>query len=164
MWLTTTTTNTLILILPTTPLSHCVNVWIAHYAAKVVYTVDGWLAANRDAKPDALVALLGDRGAPLLREACAAAAPPKGARRKPKTVCGGFVDSMVGLRRVLGASQCSFIRCIKPNAEMKPGGVDRGMVRAPAAPAAARSPLPPLFRRPRARARALSRARRARAR
>ena len=98
-----------------------------------MYTVDGWLAANRDAKPDALVALLAEHGAPLLRDACAAAAPPApkggGARRKAKTVCGGFVDSMVGLRRVLGASQCSFIRCIKPNATMTPGEVERGMVR-----------------------------------
>ena len=91
--------------------------------------------------PDTLAPLLagtaeGSFGASaLVAQACAPdeaaaakAAPSRGKKKAPKTVVGGFVASMVGLRKVLGASQCSFVRCIKPNKTMTPGAVERSMV------------------------------------
>ena len=51
--------------------------------------------------------------------------PPKNAKM---TIASSFVQSMAGLNNVLLSTQCSFIRCIKPNAMMKAGLYDKTFV------------------------------------
>lgn len=44
------------------------------------------------------------------------------------TIASSFVQSMAGLNALLLSTQCSFIRCIKPNAQMKCGLFDNSFV------------------------------------
>ncbi|KAG5175947.1 P-loop containing nucleoside triphosphate hydrolase protein [Tribonema minus] len=169
---------------------------VRHYAGRVRYTVEGWMARNNDRVPEAFQLQLGcmhacatytvgrnnDRapeafqrvlaareaaeavaadvlGASSMlaaREAAeavaavaASAAPALSASGRARgaamrssrsglglstmalakpTVAQGFMDSMAELARVLELTTCSFVRCIKPNADMAEGQFDRRYV------------------------------------
>ncbi|KAJ8613568.1 hypothetical protein CTAYLR_002223 [Chrysophaeum taylorii] len=116
---------------------------VKHYAGIVGYTVikkdtDGWVVTNLDAVPDGLQALVAESTSPFVaalgdqQEAEALEAMPEGRasmrRRSAQTVAGRFVSSMTALSATLKATDCGFVRCIKPTPKMVPGVFDRAYV------------------------------------
>ncbi|KAJ1451701.1 P-loop containing nucleoside triphosphate hydrolase protein [Pelagophyceae sp. CCMP2097] len=100
---------------------------VRHFAETVAYTVVGqgvnsWTQANVDAVPDAeLCAVLAKSESSFVRDAVAGRAD---AGKKRKTVADGFWASMGCLRKAVAATDCVFIRCVKPTPKMVPGEVD----------------------------------------
>lgn len=107
---------------------------IKHYGGKVRYEVNDWVTRNNDRIPDAfkdvmasssLAAVSGAASTlssgPTVVEAPGAkmrAGGTGGTFQKP-TVAKGFMESMTGLSKMLDSTTCNFIRCLKPNAQMK---------------------------------------------
>ena len=105
---------------------------VNHFAGRVTYSVGGpgtsvWLTKNHDAIPDGMGPLLESSSLRVV----ASLAPPStsAAIRRPSlssrkvsssTVASKFTMSMTALCSALQLSNCSFIRCIKPNKEQKP--------------------------------------------
>ncbi|CAM9385107.1 unnamed protein product [Phaeothamnion confervicola] len=116
---------------------------VKHFAGSVKYTVDGWVTRNMDKIPETFADVGAGSAMSVCREMIelygtpAASAPTaksgasSGARAggggaggkasaRP-SVGKGFMDSMSQLSAVLDATASSFVRCIKPNAEMRAG-------------------------------------------
>ncbi|KAJ1449089.1 P-loop containing nucleoside triphosphate hydrolase protein [Pelagophyceae sp. CCMP2097] len=121
---------------------------IQHFAGVVGYTVvsrAGWVEANLDAVPDgAPLAVSGSKDAFIAKLAGMAgsgsgsgvdvraskAAPSRRMSAKvQKTVCSRFVTSMTSLAATLAATDCGFVRCIKPNAKMQKDNFEESYVR-----------------------------------
>lgn len=126
---------------------------VAHYAGTVGYTVikpkfDGWVATNVDAVPNglaeamssskdslvvSLAATLGRSDALQLPGSSAsvasgAASSKRASTRQLKTVASRFTSSMAALGQTLTATDCGFVRCVKPTPEMVPQVFDREYV------------------------------------
>lgn len=114
--------------------------WVKHFAGKVQYTVENWIVKNNDAVPDRTKAAVAVSTSEIIKDGFAyeasmhaAAAQATGSRRRrtgfnKPSVASTFLGSMKALKDVLGASTCSFIRCIKPNAAMVPDEFDKAYV------------------------------------
>jgi len=88
---------------------------IKHYAGKVAYTVGNFLAKNNDMLPKATTELFKSSTSELVR-AVWDCSDTSG--RKKDSIVSKFVKQIKGLSDDLNATQCAFIRCIKPNALM----------------------------------------------
>jgi myosin heavy subunit len=106
---------------------------IKHFAGKVSYHIGAkgtntWLLKNNDDVPQDLTTMLQGSNDEMVRNyvlTLQAQAPqaPSGGRRsslRKQSIADGFVLSMASLVKTLNESTCSFIRCIKPNAELRP--------------------------------------------
>jgi myosin heavy subunit len=106
---------------------------VNHFAGRVTYSVGDpgtsvWLTKNHDALPDGLGTLLQSSSVPIVASLAPPAVSSSGATRRPSlssrkvgasSVATKFTQSMTSLCTALSASNCSFIRCIKPNKEQK---------------------------------------------
>mmetsp|Transcript_9767 Transcript_9767/g.14692 ORF Transcript_9767/g.14692 Transcript_9767/m.14692 type:complete len:1438 (-) Transcript_9767:159-4472(-) len=105
---------------------------VKHYAGRVKYSVQGWILRNNDRIPENFQEVMAKSSLELAKRAANLTnIPVKSPKRvsranimkssiKP-TIAKGFMDSMSDLRNVLDGTTCSFVRCIKPNFEMKLG-------------------------------------------
>eukprot|EP00730_Choanoeca_flexa_P001716 TRINITY_DN10754_c0_g1_i3.p1 TRINITY_DN10754_c0_g1~~TRINITY_DN10754_c0_g1_i3.p1 ORF type:complete len:1194 (+),score=379.51 TRINITY_DN10754_c0_g1_i3:43-3624(+) len=98
---------------------------LTHYAGEVTYQTDGFLEKNRDQISADVTKLMQSSGSALLASLFAEAPAPSASRGTSKkrqvTVLSGFKTSLKDLVDRLDRSQPHFIRCLKPNAEKKPG-------------------------------------------
>jgi myosin heavy subunit len=115
---------------------------VRHFAGEVTYSVGEkgnhlWLNKNHDKIPDDMPAVLSassnalvaslSGAAPATRKGSVVAAGV-GAFARKASVSDRFITSMSELCETLSISQCSFIRCIKPNAAAKPNEFDKDFV------------------------------------
>lgn len=109
---------------------------INHFAGVVTYTVGErgkniWVDKNNDDIPVGITAMLKSSSVGEVRSLASEAAVAKTMRRTSivkRTVASEFSVSMTELHDTLTASQCVFIRCIKPNFYLKPGVFDDSLV------------------------------------
>jgi myosin V len=121
-------------------------IYIYIYVRPVQYTVGSFIAKNSDAVPDGLEECLFMQS-PLFKlfgeatstnnstTSTTTNSTPNGSLRSgggssssksssSSSVCGTFMTQMNALGSLLESTTCSFVRCIKPNAEMKAGLFD----------------------------------------
>ena len=98
---------------------------LRHFAGAVCYTADGFVDKNTDSLHDSLVTLCLNSKHKLLPLLFAADAKNLG-KGKLQTKSNGstFRSNLNKLMEKLSSTGSSFIRCIKPNEEMKPGQFD----------------------------------------
>jgi myosin heavy subunit len=109
---------------------------INHFAGVVTYTVGErgnniWIDKNNDDIPVGISGMLRSSSLDEVRSLASEGAVTKAMRRTSivkKTVASEFSISMTELHATLTASQCVFIRCIKPNFSLKPGVFDEALV------------------------------------
>lgn len=101
---------------------------VRHFAGKVTYTCDGFVAKNRDALPDAGAATLAQSTNPLVASLFAnaqnmqktgARAARRGGRRR-ECVARAFGVSLRELTRTVESTRPQFVRCVKPNSDQAP--------------------------------------------
>jgi ABC-type oligopeptide transport system ATPase subunit len=98
--------------------------FITHYAGRVKYSVDGWIARNKDFVPTVMTSILNTSSNKVVASAVEGLGLLKSVAGRRATVAGGFMTSMVDLNKTLLATTCNFVRCIKPNAAMALGDYD----------------------------------------
>lgn len=116
---------------------------VAHFAGKVHYDVDGFVQTNVDRVPLQVVECLNKSkdekviAQLFLGEAESQATKGLGgiqsarlSKRKKRGLCLKFSHEITRLISVLEATNCSFIRCIKPNSALKRGTQDDWIHRA----------------------------------
>lgn len=101
---------------------------VVHYAGTVGYTViqksrDGWVVTNLDGVPDGFPAVIATSKNPFI-----AGFEGEKTNRKKNTVASGFAASMTSLNQTLKATDCGFVRCIKPTPKMIPDLFDSDYV------------------------------------
>ena len=114
---------------------------VSHYAGDVAYDVAGWLDKNRDELHPDLAAVVGDSDrsmtqalAAVMRKADDAAERRNSNSRFKKagkgkdTVAKRFKTQLASLVARLDECSPHFIRCVKPNAELRPGEFDHSLV------------------------------------
>jgi len=116
---------------------------ICHYAGVVNYNITGWLEKNKDPLNDTVVDLLKKGTNNLIVDLFAdhpgQSAPAeekggkggKGGKKKSggfKTVSSGYREQLNSLMTTLNATNPHFIRCIVPNENKQPGGVDAALI------------------------------------
>jgi len=118
------------------------NFKILHFAGAVQYTVGGWLLKNSDPLPESMPQVFSEGKVKLIQKlfkvadkaeegevagGAADAGPKRGGAKKvtSPTVSMSFVKSMKSLTEELSTTKCNFIRCIKPNAQMRAGVYNR---------------------------------------
>lgn len=98
----------------------------------MLYTIGSFTQKNDNTIPKDLTNTLMKSSVELLvsimKEVSDANALQEKMKKKAVTVAGDFAKSMSALTNELGRSQCSYIRCVKPNAMMKPGVFDQQYV------------------------------------
>lgn len=105
---------------------------IRHYAEDVLYTVGSFTLKNDNNIPKDLTNTFLNSTLPLLssmiNDANDHTSTAGHKKKRSVTVAGEFARSMSQLTDELGRSQCSYIRCVKPNAMMKCGLFDQQYV------------------------------------
>ena len=99
-----------------------------HFAGEVTYAVEGWLEKNNDKLSDDYEKMFGASTKEMMAKELAKKEEEEeagGAKKKKKgsggqTVSRGFLSSLKKLMEALEATEAHFIRCIKPNNELKP--------------------------------------------
>lgn len=104
---------------------------VKHFAGKVSYHIGAkgtntWLLKNNDDVPQDLTIMLQGSNDEAVRNYCyifqnSPTTPAGSGRRssiRKQTIADGFIQSMSSLVKTLNETTCSFIRCIKPNAEL----------------------------------------------
>eukprot|EP01060_Flectonema_neradi_P039446 TRINITY_DN868_c0_g1_i1.p1 TRINITY_DN868_c0_g1~~TRINITY_DN868_c0_g1_i1.p1 ORF type:complete len:1427 (+),score=281.74 TRINITY_DN868_c0_g1_i1:715-4995(+) len=89
---------------------------IAHYAATVNYTVEGWLDKNRDTLKPAMRLLMRASTVPFI--AGLIEAPDENAKKD--TVGGFFRKQLDSLMQLINSTNPHWIRCVKPHPNKKP--------------------------------------------
>lgn len=93
---------------------------ISHYASCVTYTVGNFTQKNLDRLPKDAQAVLGQSESNfvidmLVASTAASTAPRSGTLKRQQTIASNFSRQIESLVDDLNATQCSFVRCIKPN-------------------------------------------------
>ncbi|GBG28215.1 Myosin-2A [Hondaea fermentalgiana] len=120
---------------------------IEHYAGQVAYTINGFVSKNSDRLPpeadafflsqDSSSEVLAEMFAVSLQEGASNHAsdgispkPVKSkAKKSKKSIAATFEDQIRALMKVIRSTQCSFVRCIKPNPGLDPTkGFDHAFV------------------------------------
>ncbi|KAJ0411475.1 hypothetical protein ATCC90586_008524 [Pythium insidiosum] len=117
---------------------------VRHYAGTVRYTIDSFIDKNNNVISDQLEELLKRSTARILQEITgrnrtqsqtnfsnqAAKTNALGASKRQKggSMSSLFSTQMKGLITELEGTACNFVRCIKPNTQMKPGIFDKPFV------------------------------------
>ena len=97
---------------------------IAHYAGRVTYTAEAWLDKNRGFLQPELAFLMSNSGSGLLQALFKDRAVASADSKKRETVLSSFRASLRALSATLYQTSARYIRCIKPNAEKRPGKFD----------------------------------------
>ncbi|GBG27932.1 Myosin-2 [Hondaea fermentalgiana] len=103
---------------------------VAHFAGKVAYDVEGFVQTNVDRVPMRVVECLNASGDKRVVSHLFASESGASSSRKKRGLCSKFSTEIQRLVRVLEATNCSFIRCIKPNAALQRGPGDDWIRRA----------------------------------
>ncbi|GAA54503.1 myosin heavy chain [Clonorchis sinensis] len=104
---------------------------VLHYAGRVDYVSAQWLTKNMDPLNDNIVALFLASSDPLVQVAAndTAFGTARGVRKGMlRTVGQLYKESLVRLMAVLKNTSPSFVRCIIPNHEKRPGRIDPPLV------------------------------------
>lgn len=110
---------------------------VKHFAGTVKYTVGSgandkiWVDRNNDSLPDSLWIGLAESTSRLVKRLVDSNLDSSSTSRKQlnkPTVSTTFSKSIQSLTQKLQATNCSFIRCIKPNPQMVPGLFDKKYV------------------------------------
>lgn len=112
---------------------------VKHFAGLVKYTVGSgaedklWVDRNNDSMPDSLWSVLAQSSSSLVKRLSEnnPESVGQGSARKQlnkPTVAATFSKSIQNLTQKLQSTNCSFIRCIKPNPSMRPSEFDRKYV------------------------------------
>ena len=99
---------------------------ILHYAGVVKYNVTGFIDKNNDLLFRDLKELMGS-SLNIVAKACFPATELD-SQKRPKTAGTQFKNSLNALVDILMVKQPSYVRCIKPNHEKKPGLFERELV------------------------------------
>lgn len=92
---------------------------ISHYAGVVEYTVGDFVEKNNDRVPEKMHALMRAASNSVASVAFDKCSGSQGSSKAKKTVVANFGHQIRGLVGTLESTKCSFIRCVKPNPEMK---------------------------------------------
>eukprot|EP01060_Flectonema_neradi_P036265 TRINITY_DN6929_c2_g3_i1.p1 TRINITY_DN6929_c2_g3~~TRINITY_DN6929_c2_g3_i1.p1 ORF type:complete len:1372 (+),score=332.35 TRINITY_DN6929_c2_g3_i1:58-4173(+) len=93
---------------------------VHHYAASVVYTVEGWLDKNRDTLKPTMKSLMRSSSVPLI----ASLIPQHDENAKKVTVGGFFREQLTLLMNLINSTSPHWIRCVKPHPAKKPLLID----------------------------------------
>eukprot|EP00049_Salpingoeca_infusionum_P008326 m.135627 g.135627 ORF g.135627 m.135627 type:complete len:1321 (+) comp13981_c0_seq1:61-4023(+) len=99
---------------------------VAHYAGHVSYSVDGFLDKNNDLLFRNLKNLMTMSTLPIVKECFPESELQQ--RKLPPTAATQFKTSLAALVDILQAKSPSYVRCIKPNHDKKPGVFDTDVV------------------------------------
>jgi myosin X len=92
---------------------------VRHYAGEVAYQVAGFIDKNRDTLPRHFLPLLLGSDDKLIGHLFAGEADDADAQAR-QTVGGVFKKQLADLMAQLATTHCSYIRCLKPNADKAP--------------------------------------------
>ncbi|CAH1232996.1 MYO5B [Branchiostoma lanceolatum] len=102
---------------------------VCHYADRVTYQLEGITEKNKDAVPEELVELITQSGNKFVSSLVGDMVGTEGATSKKvrtaRTVVSKFKGSLDKLMHTLESTSPHYIRCIKPNAQSRPGVFDR---------------------------------------
>ncbi|TMW56379.1 hypothetical protein Poli38472_006389 [Pythium oligandrum] len=112
---------------------------IKHYAGTVKYHINSFVDKNNNIVSDQFEELIKRSTSRILQEIIGRDTPSgqekssRGGGKRSSSVKGGsasslFSTQMKGLTTELEGTACNFVRCIKPNTQMKPGIFDRPFV------------------------------------
>ena len=90
---------------------------VSHYAADVVYTIGNFVAKNLDRLPKDAHSIL-KRSTVILVKELSSMSSVKTSAKKTKGIVSKFTLQIGNLIEDLETTQCSFVRCIKPNSSM----------------------------------------------
>jgi myosin heavy subunit len=129
---------------------------IAHTAATVTYCVDGFLQKNKDPLHEEMLLVMRESKSPLVRALftiplftpppappisglpaatdvltpAAVAGRPNASSSRFRGVISGFRSQLSSLVSLISKSDCSFVRCVKPNEIESPTAFDSALVQA----------------------------------
>jgi len=91
---------------------------VSHYAADVTYTIGNFTKKNLDRLPKDAQDILGGSASELMGKVLAVQSHQGVGNSKQKSIASRFKGQISTLVSNLAATQCSFVRCVKPNASM----------------------------------------------
>ncbi|XP_027837716.2 unconventional myosin ID isoform X1 [Aphis gossypii] len=106
-------------------LKHKTQFKILHYAGDVVYNIYGFLEKNKDTLFQDFKRLLYSSKNPIIRDMWPEGALDiKSTTKRPVTAGSAFKTSMIALVKTLNSKMPYYVRCIKPNENKAPVGID----------------------------------------
>jgi len=107
---------------------------VYHYAGTVQYNINGWLDKNKDPIQECIVELLAASKEPLVAHLFKEPEEEPGQTKKKKkgaayqTISATHREQLAKLMGILKMTHPSFVRCIIPNEQKKPGALDAELV------------------------------------
>jgi len=106
---------------------------IYHYAGTVQYNINGWLDKNKDPIQECVVELMANSKEPLVANFFKEPEEEGGTKKKKKgsayqTISATHREQLGKLMGILKTTHPSFVRCIIPNEQKKPGMLDAELV------------------------------------
>ena len=95
---------------------------VRHYASTVTYTVGSFLEKNNDRLPKSVNELFASSSSELVKEIWDCGSHLTSNKRNAPSITSKFGKQIKELTGYLDSTQCSFIRCIKPNPRLETGG------------------------------------------
>ncbi|KAH0480515.1 MAG: hypothetical protein KVP17_001860 [Porospora cf. gigantea B] len=93
---------------------------IAHTIGQIHYSVDGFIAKNRDVLRAEFLDLVKASSDPLVRTISAHAEVPRGKLPKGLLIGTQFTSQLKSMMAIINTTESHFIRCVKPNDEQLP--------------------------------------------
>lgn len=94
---------------------------VRHYASTVTYTVGSFLEKNNDRLPKSVNELFASSSSELVKEIWDCGDHLTSNKRNAPSITSKFAKQIKELTGYLDSTQCSFIRCIKPNPRLETG-------------------------------------------
>mmetsp|Transcript_32273 Transcript_32273/g.51489 ORF Transcript_32273/g.51489 Transcript_32273/m.51489 type:complete len:1436 (+) Transcript_32273:626-4933(+) len=95
------------------------NFIVSHYAADVTYTVGNFIDKNLDGLPKDAQAVVSTSSSLFIQELVNKMSKVAQQSRKNRSIASKFSHQIGSLVDKLNSTQCSFVRCIKPNSAMQ---------------------------------------------
>ncbi|XP_050420077.1 unconventional myosin ID isoform X2 [Adelges cooleyi] len=106
-------------------IKHKIQFKIRHYAGDVVYNIYGFLEKNKDTLFQDFKRLLYSSKNTIIRDMWPEGALDiKSTTKRPVTAGSSFKNSMIALVKTLNSKSPYYVRCIKPNENKSPVGID----------------------------------------
>jgi len=106
---------------------------VYHYAGTVQYNINGWLDKNKDPIQDCVVELMANSKEPLVSHFFKEPEDEGGTKKKKKgsayqTISATHREQLAKLMAILKNTHPSFVRCLIPNEQKKPGILEAELV------------------------------------
>jgi len=107
---------------------------VYHYAGTVQYNINGWLDKNKDPIQECVVELMANSKEPLVSHFFKEPEEPEGGAKKKKkgsayqTISATHREQLAKLMGILKTTHPSFVRCLIPNEQKKPGILEAELV------------------------------------